>query len=290
MGIFLVITRLMPYSIKSFLRKCLQLILTKSLKKAAKEQRLNELIAKLEKIVPDIKNQYSQFEVNTPYLKTKVRGLHAFQISLVNEIIKNIKNPVIVDIGDSAGTHLQYIIGLYSNNKDIQCLGINLDVKAIERIKAKGLEAVHARVEDLQSHNINADIFLCFETLEHLMAPCQFLYKLSSKTNAEYLIVTVPYLKNSRVGLHHIRGRRNDKVYAENTHIFELSPQDWKLIISHSGWRIVREKIYYQYPRRLPIISQVLSWFWRHTDFEGFWGAILEKDTTISNLYQDWEN
>jgi hypothetical protein len=25
------------------------------------------------------------------------------------------------------------------------------------------------------------------------------------------------------------------------------------------------------------------------TVFEGFWGAILEKDTTLSDLYQDWE-
>ena len=107
-------------------------------------------------------------------------------------------------------------------------------------IRKKGLSAVHTKAEDLQNYNIKADIFLCFEILEHLMNPCYFLHELSTKTNAEFLVITVPYLKNSRIGLHHVRGNRKETVNAENTHIFELCPTDWKLLVQHSGWKILR--------------------------------------------------
>ncbi len=74
---------------------------------------------------------------------------------------------------------------------------------------------------------------------------------------------------------------------AENTHIFELSPEDWKLIFRHSGWNILKERVYLQYPKRhFWFITKAL---WKKFDFEGFWGAILEKDTTFSDYYQDWE-
>ena len=180
---------------KIYLKRAFYSIMINSLKGAAREQGLNESLVKLEQIVPDISDQYSTFKLNNLYLKTKSRNMHAFQISLVDKVIKEFEKSIVVDIGDSAGTHLQYIIGLHSQNKDIKCLSVNLDPKAVEKIKKKGLHAIKARAEELQDYNINADIFLCFETLEHLMSPCQFLHQLSIRTQAKYLIFTVPYLK-----------------------------------------------------------------------------------------------
>ena len=282
----MILKSFIPKSIKPFLRETYQSMMKTSIEKASKEQGLKSLEDKLTKIVPDITYQYSTFEVNNPYIEVKVRNQHAFQISLVNEVISEFEKPTIVDIGDSAGTHLQYIMGLHSKNKKIQCLSVNLDAQAVEKIKQKGLEAVNARAEDLHKYNINADIFLCFEMLEHLMNPCHFLHELSTKTNAKYLVITVPYLQNSRVGLHHIRGGVLRDVYAENTHIFELSPKDWKLLVRHSGWNVAQERIYLQYPKRGFLwITKAL---WRRFDFEGFYGMILTKDNTWSSKYMDW--
>lgn len=101
-------------------------------------------------------------------------------------------------------------------------------------------------------------------------------------------MITVPYLKKSRVGLHHLRSGEARAIYAEDEHIFELSPEDWTLLILHSGWKVVWSEKYYQYPRSMPIISFLFAYYWRKTDFEGFWGAILEKDTAYSDMYQDW--
>ena len=282
----MILKSFIPKSIKPFLREIYQLVMKTSIERASKEQGLKSLADKLIKIVPDITEQYSTFKVDNPYTEVKVRNQHAFQISLVNEVIGEFDKPTIVDIGDSAGTHLQYIIGLHSKNKKIQCLSVNLDAQAVEKIKQKGLEAVNARAEDLHKYNIKADMFISFETLEHLMNPCHFLYELSIKTNAKYLVITVPYLQNSRVGLHHIRGGGLRDVYAENTHIFELSPKDWKLLVKHSGWNVAQERIYLQYPKRGFLwITKAL---WRRFDFEGFYGMILTKDNTWSSKYMDW--
>lgn len=276
--------------IKNYLGKSLidiyHAMMTLSLKKAIREQGLLELKNRLEELVPDIRNQYSMFEVNTPYLMNKVRNLHAFQISLFNSVAKDLGILSIVDIGDSAGTHLQYISGLYSKNKKIRGLSINIDELAVERIRGKGLEAINARAEDLDKYNIHPDVFLCFEVLEHLMDPCRFLYGLSSRTKTPFLIVTVPYLKKSRVGLRQIRDKRPEPRCAENTHIFELSPEDWKLLIKHSGWKIVKEQIYLQYPTKS--IFRLTKYFWKKFDFEGFYGAILARDDSWSSQYLNW--
>ena len=282
----MILKNFIPASIKLFLGGTYQSVMKTSIGKAAKEQGLKNLADKLSEIVPDIADQYSTFKIDNPYIDVKTRNQHAFQISLVNEIIEEFETPTIVDIGDSAGTHLQYLMGLHSKNRKMQCLSVNLDAQAVEKIKQKGFEAVNARAEDLQKYDIDTDIFLCFETLEHLMDPCYFLHELSTKTNAKYIVISVPYLKNSRVGLYHIRGEELRNVYAENTHIFELNPKDWKLLVRHSGWSVLEERVYLQYPKRG--FFWFTKAFWRRFDFEGFYGMILTKDDRWSSRYMDW--
>ena len=265
----------------------LENIFCSSLNVAVREQLLTSLYEQLAAAVPDIKHQYSQFKVDSTYLERKIRAVHAFQISLVCKAIELFKlNPsqsVVVDIGDSAGTHLQYLKAMFGH---MRTLSINLDPMAVERIKAKGLEAQCIRAEDLHKQSIKADIFLLYEVLEHLLNPLDFLHNLSTKTEGRILIVTVPYTSSSHVALRHIRRENKQKVYAENTHIFELSPEDWKLVFKHCGWRPRYEQIYYQYPKKS--FLRFTKMLWKKADFEGFWGVILERDHSWSQLYSDW--
>ena len=216
----------------------------------------------------------------------KVRFEQAFQISLVNRVIEEFDAPFIVDIGDSSGTHIQYLQRLHGDRKQMRCLSVNLDPAAVQRIKQKGIDAIHARAEELDKYNIAADIFMSFETLEHVMNPAQLLHELSSKTKARYLIITVPYVAQSRVGLHHIRHGRRDGIGAETTHIFELSPEDWRLLAMHSGWKVSYAQIYLQYPKRN--LMRLTKPLWKKFDFEGFYGMILMRDDSWSSLYKDW--
>ncbi len=280
----------MPNSLKHWVSRRLNWIRIWSIKAAVREQRLSPLYKQLSAIVPDITHQYSSFELDTEYLKLNVRAVHSFQVALVTEALRHIESGdmTIVDIGDSAGTHLQYLSELHKD-LDIRCLSINIDEEAVTRVQQKGMEAICARAEDMASHSIDADIFLSFEMLEHLMNPSEFLKSLSVGTKCKAFVITVPYLSHSRVGLHHIRGGQKRHVSAENTHIFELSPDDWNLIFKHSGWAVISDRIYYQYPRMF-LFRCILKKLWKRTDFEGFYGAILRPDQSWSDLYSGWND
>jgi len=265
-------------------------IARKSILAALREQKLLPLFNRLNEIVPDIVQQYSSFSLDTEYRRIKVRGQHSFQIDLVNQALRLIgdlgRGMTIVDIGDSAGTHLRYIKALHEE-RDFRCLSVNMDEAAIMRIRQAGLEAVHTRAEELSEHQVDADLFLSFAMVEHLMNPCGFLHSLSENSTCRAFVITVPYVAQSRVGLRYIRLNQPRQVSAENTHIFELSPDDWRLIFKYSGWEMLAERIYYQYPRRSPL-TPALRTFWRRNDYEGFYGAVLKPDKTWSKLYADW--
>ncbi|MBF0231420.1 MAG: hypothetical protein HQK65_00080 [Desulfamplus sp.] len=156
----------------------------------------------------------------------------------------------------------------------------------MKKIRNKGLEAIHARAEDLIKNNISADLFLSFETLEHLSDPIRFLYNLSKYSDCKKLVITVPYRSESRVALQYIREGNLQKVGAETTHIFEFNPDDWKLLFKHAGWKIDYEQIYYQYPFKHWL--RITKSIWKKNDFEGFYGAVLSPDNRWCDTYTDW--
>lgn len=249
------------------------------------------LMQKLIQIFPDITKQYTNvtFASDDRYNLATVRALHTFQISLLLKALTYLKKAEIkiADIGDSSGTHIQYLKGLEKDlNYKVNALSVNLDPVAVEKIKSLGLAAALCRAEDLHEKlNFTADLFTSFEMLEHLFNPISFLKSLAEKGAGEYFVATVPYLRKSRVGMHHIRANIKKSFNAENTHIFELSPEDWKLIFKFSGWEIIQEDIFTQYPQRG--LLKLTKPLWRRLDFEGFYGVILKKDSTWSSLYSD---
>lgn len=255
---------------------------------------LNSLVEKIRKIEPDISNQEDQVlkgrQFNN-YWELKRRGLHAFQCSLMLKAIKSMPNNLTVcDIGDSSGIHMVYLKELTKGSFNLNSVSVNLEHRSIEKIRERGLNATLCRAEDLVVVGISVNLFTSFQMVEHLHNPAIFFRRMAKKSNCNKMIITVPYLRNSRVGLHNIRSRRCQAIFAGDEHIFELNPDDWTLLMLHSGWKVVHSEIYYQYPPKWAVISQMLSLYWRMTDYEGFWGAILEKDTLFSDYYQDWED
>ena len=142
--------------------------------------------------------------------------------------------------------------------------------------------------EDLGGKGI--DLFTSFEMVEHLHNPAIFFRRIAKYSMCKKILITVPYMNNSRVGLKYIRKDKKEDTYAEDEHIFELSPEDWTLLFLHSGWKVTFSEVYYQYPRRIPFFSKYLKKYWRRVDYEGFWGAILEKDLTYTDYYKDWDD
>ncbi len=258
---------------------------------ALRQNGFGSLIERLRKIQPDISQQYSSRCRFNDYYELKLRSQHAFQCSLTLKVLENFPSGKlnVVDIGDSAGTHMIYLRELTRNRFHIDSTSVNLDRRAIEKIKVRGLKTMLCRAEDLDLKGQQVDLFVSFQMLEHLHNPALFFRHLAKKSQGNNLLITVPYMKRSRTGLHHIRNNVHKTIFAEEEHIFELSPEDWTLLMLHSGWKVIYSKVYYQYPRKWPLISRILALYWREIDFEGFWGAILEKDTTYCDYYQSWE-
>jgi 2-polyprenyl-3-methyl-5-hydroxy-6-metoxy-1,4-benzoquinol methylase len=272
--------------IRSLGRKAVVRVCEISVRAALRDQGLDSLRQRLETIVSDISQQYSGFTLNTDLLFAKVRAQHAFQVSLIQEAFERFKlvdvpGTVVLDIGDSSGTHLAYLRAMYPSTRAI---GVNLDPVAVEKIRQRGFEAVHCRAEDVHRHVDRADVLLSFEMLEHLVDPIGFLRTLSASVDSRCFVITVPYVRHSRVQLDYIRRAEppSTPVTEESTHVFELSPDDWMLLFRFTGWAVVSSRTFYQYPRRL---RHVLAPLWRRYDFEGFFGAILVRDHEWSGRY-----
>lgn len=280
--------------VKNLAKRALVPLQIASIRAAAKENGISSVADSLRQIVPDISNQYSTFYLDSDYLKVKVRTQHAFQVKLALlaiDLLKEKDTLLIVDIGDSAGTHLKYLETLTRSgslsSKSFRFLGVNCDPTAIEKLKSNHIDAVLCKAEDLwEKHQTIPDLMLSFEMLEHLYDPILFLENTARHAMCDYFVLTVPYLSQSRVGLHHIRHRLHHDVYPENTHIFELSPADWKLIFNHAGWEILEEEIYRQYPYKSWL--RFMKYYWKKYDYEGFYGVILKKNLYWSECYKTY--
>ncbi|MDC1174702.1 hypothetical protein OAT67_04885 [Bacteriovoracaceae bacterium] len=287
----------MMTAIKQLFRPYLYKLLTMSLSASNSKKKRTSLKKRLEEIIPDITGQYTniKFDGVKGFRSMKTRSLHTFQMSFLIKSIKDIfgqqkRSLNIVDIGDSSGNHLIYLNSLAKDqNLEIRSISVNLDKQAVDKISKKGLEAICCRAEEVHKRipGLEVDLFMSFEMVEHLLDPASFMRSMAKNSNSNHMVITVPYVKNSRVGLHHLRaGDKNRKVYAEECHIFELSPEDWNLLFEFSGWKVVICERFTQYPK-----WHILSWtkfLWRKFDFDGFYGVLLEKDTAVSDNYMDW--
>jgi hypothetical protein len=285
----------MKKNLKKLLKFLVYELLTMSLRASNKSRKEDEIRNILIKSVPDLSKQYTTFEITSPYVFENLRCMHSFQVSLIIKTLDLFscaslnREVTIVDIGDSSGTHLKYLKDLVVENKldwKLNLLSVNLDPVAIEKIKRRGINAIECRAENLIEQGIKADIFLSFEMLEHLFDPINFLHDISSKTDCSYFAITVPFLRQSRVGMIYLRKGDLRETCAENVHIFELSVEDWRLIFKFSGWEIVAEDIYLQYPRYS--FLRLTKHLWKWLDFEGFYGVILRRNSEASEKYKSW--
>jgi len=264
-----------------------------SLRAAIRSQGLNELTDRLRQIVPDVSDQYSMASASSgmeAMWDVSMRGVHAFQVHETLEALRSIGRPslVVADIGDSSGNHGKYLKALGGSLIE-KFVSVNLDPIAVEKVRSKGGEAVLCRAENIASTGISPDVFISFEMLEHLISPIEFLHLIATKTEAEYFICSIPYVRRSRFGGRELRCPEQampSKLVAESLHLFELNPEDWGRLFRFCGFKVERTAIYTQYPRAG--LWRVMQPLWKQLDFEGFALFFLKRDLSVANRYQDW--
>lgn len=240
----------------------------------------------------DLSKQYTQKVAVTPYYELNLRNQHCFQALFTEKAIRRLHRGgkcELVDIGDSAGNHLKYLQYLFREDAvKVNGLSVNLDKTAVDKINASGGKAILCRAEDYTPEH-KVDFYLSYEMVEHLHNPSLFLYKLAKADKGKYMIITVPYVSKSRVALRRSIDGNREPITAEQEHIFEFSPDDWKKICMHAGWKVVDSEIYFQYPRHIPVVTSICKALWKKYDFEGFLGLVLRRDMSVARRYVDWE-
>ena len=273
----------MNSSLRAALRKIKEGFFLRSLNAAGREQGLLRTAERLAAL-GGVEDQYTTNRLDSEYLRTKVLLQNAFQVDFTTPDLPN-GDGLVVDIGDSSGRHIQALKAL-NPSCHARFLSANLDPVAVEKIRARGLEAVEGRAEELAARGLEAEVFMLFETLEHLHNPFAFLHDLAAKSKCRRLVLTVPWVRRSRLGLHHIRQDLRESAGAEKVHLLELCPEDLRLLFAFTGWKVERERIYRQYPVYSPLRATRAAW--KRYDFEGFYGASLSRDASWSSLYESW--
>ncbi len=266
----------------------------RSLRAALAEQGLTVLAGDLRRAVPDLRDQYSVGMDPAEYARyweTKMRGMHAAQVRATLDALAALPEGAltVVDLGDSSGTHGAYLKALAPEGRIGRWVSVNLDAAAVERIRAKGGEAVLHRAEHLHELGIRPDLMVIFETLEHLTDPLRVLHAMATEGGVEHLLISVPYRRDSRFGGDLLRvpeDRMPAELTPERVHVLELCPDDWGLLMKLAGYRTVFRRIYRQYPRRHLLAA--MRPVWRRLDFEGFALFFLKRDRALADRYTGW--
>lgn len=265
-----------------------------SIKSAISEQNLAPLVERMRRVAPDLRAHFTASfdEIEyARYWEWKMRGQQAWQIRCALTALQHLAGDglVLADIGDSSGHHGMFIKALAPPGKISRVVSVNLDPVAVEKVRAKGGDAILSRAEELNLSSIKPDLFMSFETVEHLTDPVRFLHGLATRGSSPYLLMTVPYCRTSRFGGGRLREPMDSwprNLTAEDVHVYEFSADDWLLMARFAGWRPIFTDIYLQYPRRSPL--RVMQPIWRRLDFEGFFAAFLTRDLTVAERYADW--
>jgi 2-polyprenyl-3-methyl-5-hydroxy-6-metoxy-1,4-benzoquinol methylase len=265
-----------------------------SIDAAIREQGLADLVERLRAVLPDVSDQYTAGFDRREYERfweRKMRGLHAFQIGCVLDALDVLGGggKVLADIGDSSGNHAIYLKALAASGRVDRVVSVNLDPVAIDKVRAKGGDAVLCRAEEMDLEGISPDLFMSFEMVEHLTDPLRFLHRLATRGKAEHLLFTVPFRRRSRFGGIEVReslDRLPARLTPEMVHIFELSPEDWRLLAYLAGFETVWTRLYRQYPVRGPL--RLMQPLWERVDHEGFAAFFCRRDLSLASRYDGW--
>ncbi len=238
------------------------------------------------KVFPDMQAHFTGTIVNAE-TEMRIRLLLCCEALFTGRALKKCRGSKAcsyADVGDSDGT-VQMLLRYYGW-EELETTGINLQQSAVDRIRERGLDAICEDAMRLGDRGQSYDVVSVFETLEHLPDPIGFLKGIQSVVS-DTLVVSVPYIKQSRVGLAYLSKRwPAEKVPTiENTHILELSPGDWGKIFKHAGWRVIDQNFLLMYPR-CSWLRLVLQPYWRQRSFEGFWFVALTRDNRFARRYR----
>ncbi len=180
----------------------------------------------------DMSAHFADEEITDVGLQKVVMSFIIARINFIETVLSQdeIVASTFADLGDSSGIFLK----AFSKPG----ISVNVAEEALKNIKAKGIGGIRANVGSLPFKDSSVDHILLFETLEHLpnpIADLQEVYRVCKKS----LSVSIPYV--SRTNIHRYNYCPEWPIYQH--HIFEFNDDDFRKIVSHTGFKIDRAEV-----------------------------------------------
>lgn len=156
----------------------------------------------------------------------------------------------VLDLGDSNG--------IFIRSLNREGISVNISDPTIHSLKSKQLEVVKADVEWLPFQKKSVSAILLFETLEHVPNPIRLLSEINQICKGS-LILSIPLVSETHIHPYNYDPSR--PIYQH--HIFEFSPEDFKKIITHTGFTIDSERIVTVVGTSERILDSLIFFIWR---------------------------
>ena len=123
-------------------------------------------------------------------------------------------------------------------------IGVNVLQACIDQLEAKGVDGRLSNGHGIPANDGEADLTICFETLEHVPDPIGFLRELARVTSDNgRILLSIPNVPKTVVrGYHHGVETPVDQPESEY-HIFEFDRNDFRKVVTHAGLEIQDEQV-----------------------------------------------
>ena len=174
--------------------------------------------------------------IETPEIASQnvVKGFIIDRIEFIEKALGDnaIKNDTFIDIGDSDGLFIKAL--------DKTGISANMSEVAVSNIYKKGIHAIRCDAEHLPLKNSSIDHILFFEIFEHLPNPISMLHELH-RVCKKSVFLSIPHV--SRTNIHRFNYNPEWRIYEH--HIFEFDDENFRKIVSHTGFNVSDCKVAY---------------------------------------------
>jgi 2-polyprenyl-3-methyl-5-hydroxy-6-metoxy-1,4-benzoquinol methylase len=151
----------------------------------------------------------------------------------------------VIEFGSSYGDTLEDI-GIKKKIKNLIGYDLQKPQNSIINFCKEDLNQINLKKYNKQLKN--TDLFLCLDTLEHLLNPISFIKNLASfQKKGSHLVVSCPNFKSIRMLIAYIKGQLpKDKYgYFDETHLHWFTEQQLRNILIENGFKIKKIKFIY---------------------------------------------
>jgi len=169
--------------------------------------------------------------------QTRKQNIFKPRVDRVLKICKRHRIPTkqIIEVGCGFGTFLEE---LKARNVFSSMIGIEPTPNLAMTCKKKGIETINKTIEEIPAKSLKANVVVCFEVIEHIFSPSQFLSACHNILNDNgIIIITCPNVKGFDM---QTLGIVSDTIDHEHLNYFHLDSLN--LLLKKVGFEVIENQ------------------------------------------------